>query len=200
MERGRVRVAVGLILALISASAISASALAQAPAAPTPAAPAAPPAAPKPAGPEMVPLEVFEAVKRAEAGADLELPLRDGGTFRLSEQRGKPVVLSFWASWCTPCRKELPALSAFAAANPGVAVFAINVDRAQADAEKFLAQVPFRLPVAFDTAGKALGRYGVTSMPTMFLIDKGGQVALRKVGFSEEKGLVELEAALKALK
>lgn len=151
------------------------------------------------AAPEMVPLEVFEAVKRAEAGADLELPLRGGGTFRLSEHRGKPVVLSFWASWCTPCRKELPALSAFAEKNPRVAVFTINVDRAQADADKFLSQVPIRLPVALDTAGQALGRYGVTSMPTMFVIGKDGEVALRKVGFSEEKGLAELEAALKGM-
>ncbi len=152
------------------------------------------------AAPEMIPLEVFESVKRAEVGADLELPLRGGGTFRLSDHRGKPLILSFWASWCTPCRKELPALSQFAKEHPGLAVFAVNVDRAQADAEKFLSQVQIDLPVAFDTAGQALGRYGVTSMPTMFLFDRAGGLALRKTGFSEEKGLVELQTALTGLK
>jgi thiol-disulfide isomerase/thioredoxin len=149
------------------------------------------------ATPEMIPLEEFQRLTAAEAAVhDVEIELKDGGTFRLADQKGKRVLLSFWASWCGPCRKELPALSRFAAEHPDVTVLAVNVDRARADADKFLAAVKFDVPVAYDPDAKNLGKYGVTSMPTMFLFDGKGQLAWRHTGYSEEKGFAELEAAL----
>ena len=153
------------------------------------------------AAPEMIPEDVFLAAKNADTSAhDFTLPLRGGGSFHFADQRGKKVILSFWASWCTPCRKELPALSAFAAEHPELVVIAVNVDRDSKDAEKFLSSVEVKLPVAFDPDARALGPYGVTSMPTMFLFDSKGEVALRKVGYSEERGFTELNAALKDAK
>lgn len=149
------------------------------------------------AAPEMIPVEVWEQIKTATpAGADFEIPLRDGGTFRMADHRGKKVVLSFWASWCSPCRRELPALSKWAKEHPNVVILAVNVDRNAKDAEKFIESVHFDVPVAFDPNATHLGQYGVTSMPTMFLFDTKGQLAFRKSGFSEERGFTELEAAL----
>lgn len=153
------------------------------------------------APPEMIPADVWAQIQsQAPAAADFEIPLRDGGTFRMVEQRGKKVVLSFWASWCAPCRRELPALSRWAKSHPDVVLLAVNVDRKAADAEKFIQQVAFDVPVAFDPDASHLGQYGVTSMPTMFLFDRKGELVFRKTGYSEEKGFAELEAALGGVK
>lgn len=149
------------------------------------------------AEPEMIPLDVFEAAaKAAQVTGDFEIPLRGGGSFKLSDHRGKPVLLTFWASWCSPCRKELPALDVWSKAHPEVTVLAVNVDRGTEPAERFLEAVHFDLPVAFDPDATHLGRYGVTSMPTMFLFDRKGQLVWRHSGYGEEKGFSELDAAL----
>ena len=153
------------------------------------------------AEPEMIPLEAFQAATQTASGpADVELTMRDGGAFSLSAQKGKPVLLSFWASWCSPCRRELPALATYAKSHPELVVLAVNVDRDPADADKFLSSVSFDLPVAYDPDARNLGKYGVTSMPTMFLFDKKGALSWRHVGFSEEEGFSELDTALQGAK
>jgi thiol-disulfide isomerase/thioredoxin len=155
------------------------------------------------ATPEMIPLEVFEAAKDAHPDAEavaIEIPLRDGGTFRLADHRGRPVVLAFWASWCGPCRAELPALSDWSEEHPEVDVLAVNVDRQRQPAERFMSSVRFDLPVAFDPDAEHLGRYGVQSMPTTFLFDRAGALAWQHTGYSQQKGFTELEAALGGLR
>ena len=149
------------------------------------------------AAPEMIPLESLEIVGRS--APTFELEMLDGESFDLESHRGKPIVLSFWASWCGPCRYELPALQVFAAAHPEVDVFAVNVDRHPAAAQKFLRTVKVDLPIIWDPDSLALGQYDVLSMPTLFLLDKNLTVKWKKVGFSREKGLTELESELAAL-
>lgn len=150
------------------------------------------------AAPEMIPESALEIV--GSAASDFKLPLRDGGEFALSEHRGKTVVLSFWASWCTPCQRELPALADFAKEHKDLVVIAVNVDREREDAESFLSRVSFALPIAFDNEALALGAFDVTSMPTMFVVDPIGVVRFRKSGFSPEKGFTELMGALDEMK
>ena len=128
------------------------------------------------------------------------LAMHDGSTFHLSGEKGHQVVVAFWASWCSPCRRELPALAKWAKANPDVHIVAVNVDRNRADADRFLSSVHFDLPVGYDADAKELGRYGVTSMPTMFLFDEKGALAWKHTGFNEERGFQELEAALHGAK
>lgn len=150
------------------------------------------------AAPEMIPDVPLDLVGRTAPGfvalAD------DGSSFDLASTRGKPVVLSFWASWCGPCRLELPALDALQKQRPDVAIYAVNVDREQQAAARFLQAVKFDLPIVWDNQAEALGQYDVSSMPTMFLLDAQGTVKWRKTGFSREKGLVELEEQLGRLK
>lgn len=153
------------------------------------------------AAPEMIPEDVFRSVlesAKPQEGAvlDVTLPLRDGGTFASAEARGKPLILAFWASWCGPCRAELPALSSWAAAHPDVTVLAVNVDRDRAPAERFLGAVRMDLPTAFDPDGHQLGSFGVESMPTTLLFDRQGRLSWRHAGYSAERGFTELDAAL----
>ena len=154
------------------------------------------------AAPEMIPLDIFEAksqVAPQEGATAIEIPFRDGGALKLAEEAGHPVLLTFWASWCGPCRAELPALDKWSADHPDVNVVAVNVDRERAPAERFLAAVHFDLPVGFDPDAKQLGRYGVVSMPTMFLFDGNGGLAWQHTGYSTQRGFTELDAALEAL-
>ncbi len=146
------------------------------------------------AAPEMIPLNEVDLVGRTAPA--FEGQMLGGESFSLEAQRGKTVILSFWASWCGPCRQELPALQELAAKRPDLAVFAVNVDREPARARQFLDQVKVDLPVVWDPDSVALGQYEVLSMPTMFLLDKNLTVKFRKTGFSKTAGLTELEAAL----
>lgn len=150
------------------------------------------------AEPEMIPEDSWAKANETAlpAVAELDLQLKGGGTFKLSEQKGKKVLLSFWASWCSPCRRELPALAEWSKAHPDVKVIAVNVDRTPDDAAKFLQSVAFALPVAFDPSAEQVGKFGVTSMPTMFLFDGAGALVWNHVGYSEEKKFSELETAL----
>jgi len=155
------------------------------------------------AAPEMIPLDVFEAAQKPRIESietHIEIPLRSGGTFRLADHRGRPVVMTFWASWCGPCRVELPDLATWSKAHPDVDVLAVSIDRTHAAAERFIRSVAFDLPVAFDPDAQHLGQYGVESMPTMFLFDQDGELAWRHVGYSREHGFEELDAALAGLR
>ncbi len=149
------------------------------------------------AAPEMIPLEAMDEV--GHTASDFTVELREGGTFTLSEQQGKTVIISFWASWCTPCKKELPALSRLSEERKDLRFIAVNVDRDRAAAEKFLTALPepvsSSLPIGFDNDAMALGGYSVTSMPTIFVIGKDGVTRFRKTGYSEQRGFVEILAA-----
>jgi thiol-disulfide isomerase/thioredoxin len=148
--------------------------------------------------PEMIPEEAWAAVNGVDptATADLSLSLRGGGTFRLSEHKGKKVLLAFWASWCAPCRRELPALAEWAKQHPELTTVAINVDKTEDDADRFLSQVHVDLPVAYAPDAQALGQFGVQAMPTLFLVDGRGNIAWQHSGYSEDRGFTELEQAL----
>jgi len=145
-------------------------------------------------GPEMIPEDAVQVVGRT--APEMVLPTLDGDTFDLRAHRGKPVVLAFWASWCGPCRAELPELAELAKRRDDVVVFAVNVDRERRAAKVFMRKTPFDLPVVWDNESRVMGQLDVASMPTTFVIDPQGTVKWRKVGYSRDKKLTELEATL----
>jgi thiol-disulfide isomerase/thioredoxin len=148
------------------------------------------------APPEMIPLDEVDLVGRS--APPFEAELLSGGKVKLEDLRGKPVVLSFWASWCGPCREELPALTELAHQRPDVHVYAINVDRDPAMAKRFLAQVHTDLPIVWDPESRILGQYEVLSMPTMFVLDEHLTVKAKKVGYGRNEGLKAIVEALDA--
>jgi thiol-disulfide isomerase/thioredoxin len=151
------------------------------------------------AAPELIPESEMELVLVGRTAPDFEAQQADGTPFRLSDTRGKPVLLTFWASWCGPCRAELPDLSTYQQAHPELAIYAVNVDRERRKADAFLRQVRFELPIVWDNNSEAMGQYDVLSMPTMFLLDANGTLKWTKTGYSRERGFTELDAALEAL-
>ena len=152
------------------------------------------------AGPEMIPAEDLDVIGRTAPPVE-DIPTLSDGTFSLSELRGKPVVLAFWASWCGPCRHEIPALDAWQAERSDVHVVAVNVDRSRRKAEAWLEDLDadISIPVAWDNEAVAMGGFGVFSMPTVFVIDAQGTVKYRKVGYGTAQGLKDIQEVVDGL-
>ncbi len=133
---------------------------------------------------------------------DFELPLLDGLTLvSPSDFAGRPLFLNFWATWCPPCVRELPALEEFAAIHAaddqGPALLTINLGETPAEISGFLAEIAVQnLPVALDANQIVKGDYGVQNLPTTFIIDERGLVRFMKLG---EIGFEEMELYLQAL-
>ena len=131
---------------------------------------------------------------------DFTVPLVAGGTVSPADLRGKPFVMTFWASWCGPCRKELPALAEMYAKYQaqGFTVLAINVDAEVAKAQGFLKQNPLPFLVGLDTTTAIESTFDTRELPTAFWVTKSGQIRQRTVGYDENnKG--EMEANVQAL-
>lgn len=114
--------------------------------------------------------------------------------WRLTGQRGKPVVINFWASWCQPCRTEAGALADAARdySSRGIQVVGVNVwDEAEA-ARRFLAEFGVEYPNGRDEGGTAAVEYGVTGIPETFVVDAEGQVTGRWIGPVTRVALDEL--------
>ncbi len=120
------------------------------------------------------------------------------GPVNLSAQRGRVVLLDFWASWCPPCRQSFPWMDQMLARHgaAGLTVIAVNLDRQRAAAEQFLRAVPSHATIAFDPAGDTPKRFGAKAMPTSFIIGRDGRIRQQHDGF-RDTDQAPLEAALR---
>ncbi len=123
---------------------------------------------------------------------NVELPLMDGSTFNLSSTRGRVVFLNFWASWCEPCKRELPTFQQFTAEQgaEGALIVAVNVAEPKDVIEKFFAENGISgLNVVLDTDLTAYTAYDIQVMPTTFVIDPAGVVRYKHLGELKMKDL-----------
>ncbi len=122
----------------------------------------------------------------ADMAPDFTLKSSTGENIRLAEQRGQVVMLNFWASWCGPCREEMPLLDAMSKkyGPMGFTLYGINVDADTADAKKVLEKIKVTYPVLFDPESKLSELYKVEGMPFSVVIDKKGQVRYIHKGYS----------------
>ena len=121
------------------------------------------------------------AEKPLVAAPDFTVEDADGNTVRLSDFLGKPVVVNFWASWCGPCKSEMPAFQqAWETYGDQVVFLLVNLtDNNQetvASAKKFLASTEYTFPVYFDTQLSGAMAYGVVGIPATYFIDAQGNV------------------------
>jgi len=121
---------------------------------------------------------------------DFSLSDLSGKEYRLSDLRGKVVLLEFWATWCPPCRESIPAMNELYKKynEKGLLLLGISVDKGQNIAEdllSFVREYSISYPVLLDT--KNINNiYGIYSIPTTVLIDKEGKIVLKNIGFSPE--------------
>lgn len=129
---------------------------------------------------------------------DFALQDSQGQTIRLSDLRGKPVLVNLWASWCPPCKEEMPAMQKTydAYAQQGFAILAVNTtyQDEKNSALEFAASRGLTFPILFDLDGSVSRKYLVHSMPTSFFIDKDGVVKKVVIGGPMSEGLLRSEA------
>lgn len=139
-------------------------------------------------------------VLRAEPAPEFALPVLDGAELRLGKLRGQVVLLDFWASWCAPCARSLPAYAALQGefGERGLRVLAVNLDEREADARAFLQRRPLALNILLDPAGGVAEQYQLKGMPTALLIDRRGQIRHRWVGYDASE-LPDLRVRIETL-
>jgi cytochrome c biogenesis protein CcmG/thiol:disulfide interchange protein DsbE len=103
----------------------------------------------------------------------------------LGEITGRVVMVDFWASWCTPCRRSFPWMNAMHRkyAADGLQIIAVNVDKERELAEAFLSETPAEFGLRYDPAGALATVFGVQAMPSSFLLDSSGAILAKHYGF-----------------
>ncbi|TPG07439.1 TlpA family protein disulfide reductase [Rhodanobacter glycinis] len=124
----------------------------------------------------------------------LQVSTLDGKTFDLAAQRGKWVIVNYWATWCVPCIKEMPDISHFVATHKNVAAIGLAYEDSEpADVKAFLAKHPVVYPIAQVTLDKPLKDFDEPrGLPTTYLISPDGKVAKHIVGPVTEASLAAL--------
>lgn len=113
----------------------------------------------------------------ARVATDFKVDLIDGGTFTLSGALAdRPVVINFWASWCPPCRQEMPDLEQVSRDVPGVQFVGIAIDDTQANASSYARQIGISYPIAVDANYAISDAYGVHVLPQTWLITQNGTI------------------------
>lgn len=121
------------------------------------------------------------------AAPEFTLRDMDGERHSLADYRGKVVVLNFWATWCPPCREEMPSMERAREALEGepIEIVAINVGEDEDTIFTFTADYPVNFPLLLDEAADVIEDYGVVGLPTTFVIGPSGRIHHRIVGTRE---------------
>lgn len=109
---------------------------------------------------------------------DFTLKSRSGETVSLADLKGDVVMINFWATWCGPCRKEMPHLEALHQRyeNLGFTLLGVNVEDDQKGVERFLKETPVSFAVLYDPANEVSALYDVVAMPSTIMVDREGNM------------------------
>jgi len=132
----------------------------------------------------LVPLAA-SAVEEGKAAPDFTLKSLTGKNMKLSEMTGNVVLINFWASWCGPCREEMPLLNALHKKYEplGFSVLGINVEENVEAARGFMKEFPVDFPVLLDNTNEVSQRYKVIAMPTTVVVDRDGNIRYLHQGY-----------------
>ena len=136
--------------------------------------------------------ETEEAQPEAEKAPNFTVTDADGNPVQLSDCVGKPVVINFWASWCPPCREELPSFDKlYAEYGDRVTFLMVNLTYGEGDVETdvngFLAEEGYTFPVYYDTEGDAAAAYAIEYIPVTVFIRADGTLTAQQVGAMQER-------------
>jgi peroxiredoxin len=142
-------------------------------------------------------------VAALDAGAKMpEIGLKDmaGKPVNAASLVGKVVVIDFWATWCAPCREELPVLQKLYKkyASQGLVVVGVSVDKEAANITQFLQKMPLSFPIVHDAAHAVTGKYAPPRMPSSFIVDRKGIVRYVHGGYRSDDA-AEFEKQIQAL-
>jgi len=131
---------------------------------------------------------IVPATWLGSAAPDFELTDPDGKQHSLSQYRGSVVLLNFWATWCEPCRVEMPAIDKRfqALRDKGFIVLGVDFDEPAADVRAFRDQVTVTFPLLLDPGGKVQEKYRILGYPTSFFIDRQGIVRIVHIGIMDD--------------
>jgi peroxiredoxin len=137
-----------------------------------------------------------------QTAPDFVLKSSTGENLRLSEYRGDVVMINFWATWCGPCRQEMPLLDDLYARyeRVGFSLLGVNIDDDSRRAMKMIEELGVKFPVLFDESKKVSKLYEVEAMPVTILVDRNGTVRHVHHGYKpgyEDKYLTEIRSLLR---
>lgn len=127
----------------------------------------------------------LQAAAIGQSAPDFALPNISGKNIRLKELRGQVVLINFWASWCGPCRQEMPLLDDMYKkySKLGFVILGINVEQDSSKAKTYLHDVPVTFPILYDTKNSLSKLYDVNAMPTTVIVDRNGNVRYLHQGY-----------------
>jgi len=126
-----------------------------------------------------------------EPAPDFTVQTLDGKYVSLSDFRGKTVLLNFWATWCPPCRSEMPDMEKVyrERLDKDVVILAVDVQEAAVPVQAFVDRFGITFPILMDVSGDIAKLYGVQSLPTSYFIDKQGRITSFSLGALNESAI-----------
>lgn len=150
-------------------------------------------------GDDLSQLEQVPGLKKGDTPPDFELTTLAGDVVTLSELKGKKVMLNFWASWCGPCKAEMPHMQKYYKANKdkdNVEIVAVNLTTAEKrglkGVEEFIDAYGLTFPIPLDEDGTVMDAYQIIPIPTTYMIGTDGTIDQKIVGPMDEKTIKEL--------
>lgn len=144
------------------------------------------------------------SLSNPQAAPNFNLPDMDGLKHQLSDYKGQPVIINFWATWCPPCRAEMPSMERAwnKIKNQGIAMLAINVGEDEDTIFTFLGDYPANFTILLDQSGIVSEQWPVRGLPTTFIISPDGQLVYQAIGGREwdDEQLLNLIRQLKIKK
>jgi peroxiredoxin len=136
---------------------------------------------------------LLELRERMQSEAGFTLTALDGKTYTLDSLHGRIVLLNFWATWCPPCRKEMPDMEKLYRKfeSRGLVVLAVS-DEKRETVEGFLAKTPYRFPVLLDADRKVSRAFGIEGIPKSFIFDREGRLAALAIDMRTESQFLAL--------
>jgi len=134
-----------------------------------------------------------QGVEVGNQAPDFQLQSLDGQTVSLGDLQGKPVLINFWATWCSPCRGEMPYIQEIYEewSDRGLVVLAINIGESSSKAEEFMQSYNLSFTVLLDTKQDVAQKYNIQYIPTTFFIDKDGIIQDKVIGAFQNKTQIE---------